>query len=89
MPDLTTVQFRVLGVLAGAYRGGRRSLAATLTHAAPADGGWSLCERITEDNLVDRYGGQPAGSVPTCATCARRLAKISGAVVLGPRDGGL
>lgn len=81
------MKFRVLGVLAAAYRGGRKSLTVTRTHAVAVDGdGSPLCKRVPTDHLVDDCGAEPAGSEPSCSLCAVRLRVVGGEVV-GPEDG--
>ena len=69
------------GVLAGAYRGKRVSERALATHAVGVDAEGreapkSLCSKIDSERLSDRGGGEPAGSTPSCSTCAERLERI-------------
>lgn len=81
--------FYVVGVLAGAYRGGRKNLRVTLSHAVAANltgeglAESSLCGRMHRDHLADEHVAEPQGSRPSCSACARRLEKIPGAIVLG------
>lgn len=83
-------KFRVLGVLAGRYRANANDRR-TVTHAVPvvdgtAGGGANapICKRISADHMGDDYGAEDAGSVPTCPTCAKRLAKVGGEVIGRP-----
>jgi hypothetical protein len=55
----------VHGVLAGAYRGKRASLKATLTHASTDDGATAICERVEPGNLCDLV----IDAEPTCPEC--------------------
>lgn len=71
---MTARRYDVRAVLAGAYRG-RQDERACVTHALEVDAERSLCGRIEADRLVDSHGGEPAGAVPSCATCAARLAR--------------
>lgn len=86
MSNETTV--RVLGVLAGAYRGRIDADRHMVTHAVResemADGK-TLCRRLGVDRLSDQYGGEEAGTLPTCPPCLERAVKL-GATVLGPYD---
>lgn len=59
------------GVLAGAYRGGRKSLAITLTHASADGGSTSLCGKT--ENLCDLVEEGPA----TCKACARKAGRYT------------
>lgn len=65
----------VLGVLAGRYRG-QAERRRTVTHAWIEDAPKTLCGKIDADALVDVYGAEPPGSVPSCAACAKRLAAL-------------
>lgn len=93
--------FRVLGVLGGAYTQAQwKAIAAGKLHLRSharevgdddrTDGdGAPLCgRRYVRDpsHLVDDYGADAAGSVPTCPVCAAKLAAIPGAVVVGTPD---
>lgn len=64
------------GVLAGRYV----SLKTTLTHAVEygADG-WAvkvLCTRITLQSIAAEHELDASDKIPTCPTCARRLARL-------------
>lgn len=63
--------FTVHAVLAGAYKGKGKSLKDTLTHAS-VDQLNALCGKVAEGNLCDLEEEGP----PSCATCARRAAKL-------------
>jgi hypothetical protein len=71
---MTTTQITVHGVLAGAYKGGRMSLKATLTHASADQGSTALCGKVKADSLCDLEMEEP----PTCPACARKMAKAAG-----------
>lgn len=68
------------GLLAGAYRGGRRNLKTTLTHAVAVDAGGmcqgqtTLCGRISVGSLADHYAADEVqrAEAPTCRTCRNR-----------------
>jgi len=69
------VSIETRAVLAGAYRGGRRSLRVTLTHAVEVDAaGYEvrvLCGGVGIDSLADSYS-MPTGEAPTCPRCAKK-----------------
>lgn len=69
----------VVGVFAGAYKGGRLSLKATLTHVVTvSDDGPTVGHcRIPLDSLCCDYEEQGA---PTCKTCLRVWNKAHAAV---------
>ena len=62
-------------VLAGAYRGGRRSLKVTLTHAVEVYAGCYdirvLCGGVDLDSLADS-GSMNTSEPPTCPRCAKK-----------------
>lgn len=58
----------VHGVLAGAYRGKRASLAAMLTHVSEDGGDTALLGCVAPGNLCDVIEPGP----PTCKKCAHR-----------------
>jgi hypothetical protein len=67
----TTTQITVHGVLAGAYKGGRLSLKATLTHASRDGGDTAICGKVKEYSLCDLEEEGP----PSCPVCAKRATK--------------
>lgn len=69
--EYTHVEVR--GVLAGAYRGRAVENRALRTHLVVMQGDNEVrtgC-RLDTEHLVDTYGGEPEGAVPSCPTCAR------------------
>lgn len=63
--------FTIHAVLAGAYKGKRTNLKATLTHLSADGGDSALCGKVQEGNLADEYGTdqtQPA----TCKACLKK-----------------
>ncbi len=72
--------FRVLGVLAGVYRGKQVEDRSLLTHGAELDVYEipirALC-RIPLDSLVDVHGAEPIGAVPACPSCLPKWIKLS------------
>ncbi len=60
---------RVHDVLAGAYRGGRKDYAITLTHAYIEGDEASLCRRSPAEHACDLTHPGP----PTCEVCCKRL----------------
>lgn len=69
--NATTTTVTVHGVLAGAYKGGRKALDKLLTHASADEGVTALCGRVAEHALCDQI--EPGE--PTCKVCAGKLAK--------------
>lgn len=69
-------RYQTRGVLAGAYKGKRAPLNATLTHLVDtqdASGGFdALCGRVKPGNMGDEYG-DPEGNAkePTCERCRK------------------
>lgn len=63
--------FTIHHVLAGAYKGGRQSLKATLTHASMDGGDTAVCGKVKEGSLADEYGTEP-GTLLTCTHCQRK-----------------
>jgi len=68
----TNTRYGVYGLLAGAYKGGRKSLKATLTHASTDGGNTALCGKVQEYNLCPDYEVAEL----TCPACTRKLAKL-------------
>jgi hypothetical protein len=62
------VKLETREVLAGAYKGGRASLARMLTHYAVPGTDTALCGRLKPDALCDRAVAGP----PTCPVCVKR-----------------
>ncbi len=69
-------------LLAGAYKGGRTNLKATLTHSVGVDADgreadFTLCGKISSDKLSDHFGMTAAerAAAPTCKDCLARLAR--------------
>lgn len=68
-------RYQTRGVLAGAYKGKRAALNATLTHLVDvkdASGGFdALCGKVKPGNMTDEHS-DPAGNTkePTCKWCA-------------------
>jgi hypothetical protein len=61
------VRYTVHFVLAGAYRGKRRDLKTTLTHASLDDGDTAVCGQVQAGNLCDIVGTEL-----TCPACRRK-----------------
>lgn len=68
---------RVRSVLAGRYRGKGVAERELLTHAVRDDAVRTLCSRIRKEDLVDMYGAEPAGTLPTCPICLEKLRRAS------------
>lgn len=64
-------KYTVHGLLAGAYKGGRASLAAMLTHASLDEGATALCGKVKPDALCDMEEPEL-----TCPACLRKVAKL-------------
>ena len=60
------------GVLAGAYRGGRKSLDKLLTHATQDEGRTALCGGVNEWNLAEPVTQADADAAPTCKRCLKK-----------------
>lgn len=71
-----TPRYLTLGVLAGAYRGGRANLKAMRTHVLADGAEKSLCGQIDGDHLVDELGAKDVHAVATCPACARRDPRV-------------
>lgn len=71
----TPKQITIHAVLAGAYKGKRASLKATLIHASCDGGDNALCGSVKQGNLCDEYGTEPNTPV-TCPTCIRWVTAI-------------
>jgi hypothetical protein len=71
-------RYSVQHVLAGAYRGRDISERALLSHAVIQGEDKTLCRRLGTDRLPGY--DEDDSDVPTCETCAERLARIPGAV---------
>lgn len=69
---MTNTKYTVHGLLAGAYKGGRQSLTAMLTHASTDEGVTALCGKVKADSLCDMEESEP----PTCPHCLRKIAKL-------------
>lgn len=67
------MDYTVHAVLAGAYRGGRLSLKATLTHAS-LGGDTAVCGRVAEGALCDLE----EEGLPTCKACLSAVRKAGG-----------
>jgi hypothetical protein len=67
-------------VLAGAYKGQRASLKSLLTHAVWLDDQGNdrgvLCQGVKLYSIADPNAGVDVNSIPTCARCAAKLAKL-------------
>lgn len=68
-------RYQTRGVLAGAYKGKRAALNATLTHLVDtqdASGGFdALCRRVAHGNVADAHASPELLYVePTCSRCA-------------------
>lgn len=73
IPPLPLV-FRVHGVLAGAYLGGKRSdPKRTLTHAALGNELTAICGRVRADMLCDLESDD---MMPTCSACAKHMTRL-------------
>lgn len=57
-------------VLAGAYKG-RAEERATLTHSLGEGAERTLCGRILEERLADRFAGN-VSEAPSCTRCRKR-----------------
>jgi hypothetical protein len=73
--------FDVVGVLAGVYRGqGRRGTLredqTCLTHAVERDADGYIARVLCGRVAVDHLCNEAEGTVPTCAVCAKRLARL-------------
>lgn len=67
-------EFTTRGVLGGAYKGGRASLKAMLTHTVPPGTERSLCRGVKDGNMADSYSCTEAELQlpPTCPKCLAR-----------------
>jgi hypothetical protein len=73
------VKFETRGVLAGAYKG-KGIDRTTLSHSVGMDATGRdvkvLCRGVKLDNVPDPFGYEE-GELPTCPTCAERLARAT------------
>lgn len=77
-PATTQPRIITLGVLGGAYKGKRASLAITLTHSVAIDQTYiSLCGN---ENMADEYSSEPEDHAlaPTCKRCLRKDPRFNG-----------
>jgi hypothetical protein len=79
----SSTKIEIRGVLAGAYRGKRKNLNDTLTHAVLVEHRvgeripeelYVLCRKVKLESLGDSMGSDQS-SLPTCPTCATRMIK--------------
>lgn len=87
------MRFETRGVLAGAYRGRRKTLALTRTHDVEIDeNGHEIrvsCGRIPLDHLADRFAAfsdDELVAAPTCPRCLRAWTRRGSNAPLGCKE---